>query len=527
MTSAGTTHFRNPRPWISSMRSRSASPMRIARRSSRDEAPPLRRITSSNDPQPITNSHNRNLKVMQNLENEYIRSLQQQIYLLELENNYIRQQAANAVDMQPAMIEEASKTITKVKELQNRIESLELELYRKEAHIGILEQKHNRVDQQLRENLLNHDKETDELKRQLMTLRGEREMALRDCLQKDAQMTELRNDLSRQKSSLAAAEVQLDLLRAKLENETAHVKDLEKALIDEKTQMLQMNSTLKQIELQYRQGLAKADVATNAEFQAKLERMQRQLSDCFLTAENERFIRDRQSADFDALVQENARLTADLISLKRQADETRTAMERIENRHNKELAELNTLRQREKDLLFANATLRQDLTVGNKRTSNLEKQLEKQERVYDQILARPNNQPQPPAVHMAQLEEDRRNLMNHIDSMQRELSRQSVKIDELQQAQQKQQRQQQLQLQQKYQQQHEQQYQRTSSPTVPPRSPLPSPRHQAFALHSPERIPSETRQSDSPIHYRSQTADVSNGQRGTSPVTRHGLRYEQ
>ncbi|TPP60422.1 hypothetical protein FGIG_11090 [Fasciola gigantica] len=48
--------------------------------------------------------------------------------------------------------------------------------------------------------------------------------------------------------------------------------------------------------------------------------------------------------------------------------------------------------------------------------------LEKQERVYDQILARPNNQPQPPAVHMAQLEEDRRNLMNHIDSMQREIS---------------------------------------------------------------------------------------------------------
>lgn len=63
---------------------------------------------------------------------------------------------------------------------------------------------------------MNHDKETDELKRQLMTLRGEREMALRDCLQKDAQITELRNDLSRQKSSLAAAEVQLDLLRAKV-----------------------------------------------------------------------------------------------------------------------------------------------------------------------------------------------------------------------------------------------------------------------------------------------------------------------
>lgn len=38
-------------------------------------------------------------------------------------------------------------------ELQHRIESLELELYRKEAHIGILEQKHNRVDQQLKDNI--------------------------------------------------------------------------------------------------------------------------------------------------------------------------------------------------------------------------------------------------------------------------------------------------------------------------------------------------------------------------------------
>ncbi|KAA0192417.1 hypothetical protein FBUS_10573 [Fasciolopsis buskii] len=374
MSSAGTTQVVHPKPWMSSMRARSASPKRIAPWSSRDGTA-ISRLTGGSDPQPITNVQNKHYRTMRNLENEYIRSLQQQIYLLELENSYVRQQAANAVDMQPAMIEEASKTVAKVKELQHRIESLELELYRKEAHIGILEQKHNRVDQQLKDNILNHDKETDELKRQLMTLRGEREMALRDCLQKDAQITELRNDLSRQKSSLAAAEVQLDLLRAKLENETAHVKELEKALIDKKTQMLQMNSTLKQLELQYKQDLTKTDVATNAEFQAKLERMQRQLSDCFLTAENERFIRDRQAADFDALVQENARLTADLIALKRQSDETRTALERIENRHNKEIAELNTLRQREKDLLFANATLRQDLNAENKKTVDLEKQV--------------------------------------------------------------------------------------------------------------------------------------------------------
>ncbi|VDP82416.1 unnamed protein product [Echinostoma caproni] len=494
---------------------------------------------------------------MRNLENEYIKSLQQQIYLLELENNYVRQQAANAVDMQPAMIEEASKTLTKIKDLQNRTDSLELELYRKEAHIGILEQKHNRIDQQLKDNLLNHDKETDELKRQLITLRGEREIALRDSLQKDAQLTELRNDLARQKSSLAAAEIQLDLLRAK----------------------------------------------------ARLERMQRQLSDCFLTAENDRFVRDKQAANVDNLIQENARLTADLIALQRQADD-----------------------------------------------------LEKQERAYDHLLARPSNQPQPPVAQVAQLREDKSNLMNYISNMQQELTRQATKLDELQKRQQQMQEQKQQQQQKKqhnhekqqqnplegqyqpyqprqqqmyqehprqdqyqpqpqqqqspyplqqpqqndqhqphqpqplyplqqtprqdqqslqhqqqpayalqqtprqdqqqqqpyplpqtqqqnpygpqqqtqqtpypqqqarpdhYQAQQYQQYQRPSSPIIPLKSPLPSPRQQRYGLQSPERSPTETRQASSPVQFRAHTLDHNSTQpRTSSPVVRRGLQFD-
>lgn len=37
--------------------------------------------------------------------------------------------------------------------------------------------------------------------------------------------------------------------------------------------MLQMNSTLKQLELQYKQDLTKTDVATNAEFQVSYSAM--------------------------------------------------------------------------------------------------------------------------------------------------------------------------------------------------------------------------------------------------------------
>ena len=52
---------------------------------------------------------------MQGIENDYIKNLQQQIYFLELEANYLREQAKKATEMHPQMTAEAERMLTKLR----------------------------------------------------------------------------------------------------------------------------------------------------------------------------------------------------------------------------------------------------------------------------------------------------------------------------------------------------------------------------------------------------------------------------
>ncbi|CAH8455881.1 unnamed protein product [Heterobilharzia americana] len=224
-----------------------------------------------------------NYRTMRHLENEYIKSLQQQIYLLELENNYIRRQAADMVDKQPMMVSEASNSLKKIKEMQERMDGLKLEIHRKEGHIDILQQKLNHCEENIRETLLLHDKEKNELSRQCMTLRGERELALRESYQKDEQLKGLQYQISNQKSNITAMEIQLDILRAKLDDETKRANELEKSLIDSRRELIEFNTILRQLEAHYQQELNRIQSRPQTEFKiteqrVKIDRLEKENS---------------------------------------------------------------------------------------------------------------------------------------------------------------------------------------------------------------------------------------------------------
>ncbi|VDP66110.1 unnamed protein product [Schistosoma curassoni] len=153
--------------------------------------------------------------------------------------------------------------------MQEKADGLKLEIHRKEAHINILQQKLNRCEESLRETLLYRDKEKDELTRQCMTLRGERELALREVYQKDEQIKELQYQLCNQKSNITAMEIQLDILRAKLDDETKRANDLERSLIESRSQLVEFNTILKQLEVHYQQELNRAQSTPQNEFKRR------------------------------------------------------------------------------------------------------------------------------------------------------------------------------------------------------------------------------------------------------------------
>lgn len=52
---------------------------------------------------------------LKEIENDYIKNLQQQVYFLELESNYLREQAKKATDLHPVMTAEAERMLTKLR----------------------------------------------------------------------------------------------------------------------------------------------------------------------------------------------------------------------------------------------------------------------------------------------------------------------------------------------------------------------------------------------------------------------------
>nr|CAH8821995.1 unnamed protein product [Trichobilharzia regenti] len=421
-----TTQKSDADSWRKQLRSKNSSPSRS-----------LKRVAAAKYGKSVTGFSldasadlDTNYRTMRNLENEYVKSLQQQIYLLELENNYIRHQAAEIMDKQPLMVSEASNSLKKIKEMKNQTDGLKLEIHRKEAHIDILQQKLNRCEENIRETLLLHDKEKDELTRQCITLRGERELALRESYQKDEQLKGLEYQLTNQKSNICAMEIQLDILRAKLDDETKRANELERSLIDSRKELSEFNTILRHMESHYQQEFNRLKSRPQDEFKDKVRHLEQKLSYAFLKSENDQYIKDKQIDRNDLLLKENVYLSNELEKLRKMAEESQSMFERSQLKQTEDNAELNRLKQRESELTHMNALLRQDLQLKSTENEKLQKQLLYQEKTYDNLLSGKLIQPNI-TQELEALKTERQLFADHIKKINEEIAEQRVKIDRL------------------------------------------------------------------------------------------------
>ncbi|KXJ09259.1 hypothetical protein AC249_AIPGENE18890, partial [Exaiptasia diaphana] len=86
-----------------------------------------------------------------NIENEYIRNLQQQVYFLELETNYLREQARKASVIPPRVTEEADRMMRKLRDLQSQLDERSNDVSRKESKLLMLEAEKDTAVKRLRD----------------------------------------------------------------------------------------------------------------------------------------------------------------------------------------------------------------------------------------------------------------------------------------------------------------------------------------------------------------------------------------
>ncbi|CAH8490945.1 unnamed protein product [Schistosoma margrebowiei] len=218
-----------------------------------------------------------------------------------------------------------------------------------------------------------------------------------------------------------------------LDDETKRANDLERSLIESRSQLVEFNTILRQLEVHYQQELNRVQSSPQNEFKDKIRHLEQKLNDAFLRSESDRYIKDKQTGKNDLLLKENRTLSNELEKLRKLAEESQSLFERSQFKQTEDIAELNRLKQRENELMHMNAMLRQDVLLKSRENEKLQQELAyHQEKTSDSLLSGKQIQPDLTQQFEA-LKKERQIFIENMKKINEEIAEQKIKIDRLEQ----------------------------------------------------------------------------------------------
>ncbi|KAK7091861.1 hypothetical protein V1264_009486 [Littorina saxatilis] len=282
-----------------------------------------------------------------NIETEYIRNLQQQVYFLELEANYLREQARKAADTHPQMVQEADRMLSKLRLMQQEMDAMAIELQRKDSAIGILMAEKERLQEQIRDlaDVRSKDKRlfTDEV----VTLKTEKDRLERELSRKDAQLLEAKSSIDKSTVALTNAETKIHTLKAQLEQRIEQHKMTQLALDEKRSELVSMETQLREVEDKFYSSTVQIQDKVTEDLRDEIRHLRQKLKETEMNAEKDRYLRDKINEDSSHLVKENAALSQQVLELEKQLDRERGLRQSNEQRHSTSIGEVVSLRDKE------------------------------------------------------------------------------------------------------------------------------------------------------------------------------------
>ncbi|GFS27521.1 paramyosin-like isoform X2 [Elysia marginata] len=270
------------------------------------------------------------------IEAEYIKNLQQQIYFLELESGYLREQARKATDMHPQMTAEAEKMLAKLREMQSEMDKMDVELKRKDSSIGV----HTNEKRKLEE---------------LLQLEKEREIS-----RKDEQVAEAKTELDSSALALKNADTKISTLRAQLEQRIEQHNLTQLALEEKRSELLSVEAQLRDTEERYVASTVTIQDKLTQDLRDEIRLLHQKVKETELAAEKDRFLRDKISDDMASLVQENAALSQAKLEVAKQLEREKELRDGTSYRHSQTLQEVTSLKEKLQENDFLREQLRQE-----------------------------------------------------------------------------------------------------------------------------------------------------------------------
>uniref|UniRef100_A0A0B7AFD6 Uncharacterized protein n=1 Tax=Arion vulgaris TaxID=1028688 RepID=A0A0B7AFD6_9EUPU len=302
---------------------------------------------------------NKSVTELATIESEYIKNLQQQIYYLELEAGYLREQARKATEMHPHMTLEAERMLTKLKDMQLEMDKMELELKRRESSIGIHTSEKDRLADILQIEKENRQRDKRLMTEELVTMKKEKDRLERELAHKNEQIRNATTELDTSAHALHNAEIKINTLKAQLEQRVEQHNITQLALEEKRAALLTVEIQLREIEEKYiTSAVAIKDKLTH-DLRGEIRMLHQKVNEAELGAEKDRFLRDTVSDDMASLVRENSVLNQQVLELSQRLDRERELRISADQQQSRQIAEMVTL----KDKLHENDILRDQLRL--------------------------------------------------------------------------------------------------------------------------------------------------------------------
>eukprot|EP00058_Branchiostoma_floridae_P017670 XP_002603159.1 hypothetical protein BRAFLDRAFT_63203 [Branchiostoma floridae] len=349
-----------------------------------------------------------------NIEAEYIKNLQQQVYFLELEANFLYpfHLPHLAAYIHPRMTAEAERMLRKLRDLQSEVDGLSLEIRRKESHLDMLSTEKSRVESKLMTTEDAYSREKRLLMDEIVSLRKLKEVADRDITIKDRDILQLREHLTQAQVDYNNANHKIKILQTQLDQRAADHKVTQIHLEEKRADLLKTQSALSAAEDRYYTSTAAMAEAATKDL--------------------------RMSDDLARVTKENAFLGQQVAELNRQLDRERNIRGEKETREASKTMEVMSLQDNERQLKFEIETLRNQLEEERAKVRNYMDQVRVQEELGTSVrlegataksqLRELEGIHTSTNVENSQLRRDKALLVDHVAELQKQIS---LKEDEI------------------------------------------------------------------------------------------------
>ncbi|KAM4027013.1 uncharacterized protein ACNLHF_022884 isoform 2-T2 [Anomaloglossus baeobatrachus] len=274
------------------------------------------------------------------IETEYIKNLQKQVYLLELETSFLRNKVQKATSNQPKLAAEAEQMIAEVKELQSQISTMQVELGVKEATISAMKREVETRRRHLRDISDVNMREKSVLVEDVTQLKKLADVSVQDLTHKEEEQKSILHQLHSTIHSVKEKDRDLRLLQTQLQEQIKQQESVETQLAEKRSECLSLQSAVNQLEEQYLSTAQSVQDRIGSELRKEAEKLRTQLTERQLTADEDKYLRNKMMEDCARLTKENGHLHSRLLEAKKQLEEERQLREQESLNRSKRISEI-------------------------------------------------------------------------------------------------------------------------------------------------------------------------------------------